>query len=78
MSASAAQSFGGSKLTMVNYPSWQVAFMNYLASLPDGTALLNCLEELLDEQASVAAQMRDRKVLGLMRNACTDPIRIHL
>jgi hypothetical protein len=54
-------------------------FTNYLASETGGTALLNCLNDLLNiHAASAAALARDRKVLGLMRNACSGSVKIHL
>jgi hypothetical protein len=77
MTDKAPSQFGGTKLTLSIYPSWQTAFTDYLASITDGTTLLQCLDEPLADDASAAARSRDRKVLGLMRNVCSHPVRVH-
>ena len=76
MASGAASQFTSQKLTLTNYPSWQTAFTDILASQADGPALLACLEEPLTADVTVAARTRDRKALGLIRNACSDPVRI--
>lgn len=71
-------SFPGSKLTTSNFGSWSRSFEDFLASLAEGDRLLACLEEELPEAADAATRARDRRVLGLLRNACTTALAIHV
>jgi hypothetical protein len=69
MSQSSGSQFSGAKLSTQNYGSWSMTFMDFLASQAEGDRLLACLTEGVGDSA--AARTRDRRVLGLLRNACT-------
>ena len=71
-------SFVGEKLKTLNYLSWRREFEDFLSACADGAQLLECLEEDLAEGASAAKRARDRKVLALIRNACSREVRVHV
>jgi hypothetical protein len=65
-------------LTTSNYGSWSMSFEEFLASLPEGDRLLACLEEELGDNPTAAVRTRDRGVLGLLRNACSQELAVHV
>ena len=73
-----SSSFPGPKLTTSNYGSWHRSFEDFLASLAERDGLLVCLEEELPEAAAAATRASDRRVLGLLRNACTSALAVHV
>jgi gag-polypeptide of LTR copia-type len=76
MSQSSGSQFSGAKLSTQNYGSWSMTFMDFLASQAEGDRLLACLTEGVGDSA--AARTRDRRVLGLLRNACTVELAVHV
>jgi hypothetical protein len=48
-----------------------MSFEDFLASMPEGDRLLAGLEEELGENPTAAVRTRDRRALGLLRNACS-------
>ena len=70
--------FSGEKLKTLNYLLWSKEFEDFLSACGDGVALFECLGESPGESASAAKKARDRKVLALIRSACSKEVRVHV
>ena len=70
--------FSGERLKTLNYLSWRKEFEDFLSACADGSLLLECLYAVPAEGANASKKARDRKVLALIRNACSREVRVHV